>query len=129
MLHALTKRQRNKIKCLMWEDNGYLPERTMQTGIGDVEVKVPRVRDRSSDGVTFSSALLPPYLKGGLDRRLSGSPDSFAGRSSQVTVGQHRIAAQEAVGDRAYRVAEAGPIRAALHLLVGRRRLQQRSNG
>ena len=35
----------------------------MQTGIGDVEIKVPRVRDRSGDGVTFSSALLPPYLK------------------------------------------------------------------
>ncbi len=31
--------------------------------IGDVEIKVPRVRDRSGDGVTFSSALLPPYLK------------------------------------------------------------------
>jgi hypothetical protein len=43
--------------------NGYLPERTVQTGIGDVEVKVPRVRDRSGDGVTFSSVLLPPYLK------------------------------------------------------------------
>ena len=43
--------------------NGYLPERTVQTGIGDVEVKVPRTRDRSGDGVTFSSALLPPYLK------------------------------------------------------------------
>jgi transposase-like protein len=43
--------------------NGYLPERTVQTGIGDVEVKVPRVRDRTGDGITFSSALLPPYLK------------------------------------------------------------------
>jgi transposase-like protein len=43
--------------------NGYLPERTVQTGIGDVEIKVPRVRDRSGDGVTFSSVLLPPYLK------------------------------------------------------------------
>lgn len=43
--------------------NGHLPERTVQTGIGDVQVKVPRVRDRSGDGVTFSSALLPPYLK------------------------------------------------------------------
>lgn len=43
--------------------NGYLPERTVQTGIGDVAVKVPRVRDRSGDGITFSSALLPPYLK------------------------------------------------------------------
>lgn len=43
--------------------NGYLPERTVQTGIGDVEIKVPRTRDRSGDGITFSSALLPPYLK------------------------------------------------------------------
>jgi transposase-like protein len=43
--------------------NGYLPERTVQTGVGDVEVKVPRVRDRSGDGAAFSSAMLPPYLK------------------------------------------------------------------
>ena len=43
--------------------NGYLPERTIQTGIGDVEVKVPKVRDRSSSGICFNSSLLPPYLK------------------------------------------------------------------
>lgn len=27
--------------------NGYLPERDIQTGIGPIEVQVPRVRDRS----------------------------------------------------------------------------------
>ena len=43
--------------------NGYLPERTIQTGIGDVEIKVPKVRDRSGSGIKFSSSLLPPYLK------------------------------------------------------------------
>ncbi|MCE0761177.1 IS256 family transposase [Marinobacter sp. G11] len=43
--------------------NGYLPERTVQTGIGDVEIKVPKVRDRSGSGVRFNSSLLPPYLK------------------------------------------------------------------
>jgi transposase-like protein len=43
--------------------NGYLPERTVQTGIGDVEIKVPKVRDRSGSGIRFNSALLPPYLK------------------------------------------------------------------
>ena len=43
--------------------NGYFPERTIQTGIGDVEVKVPKVRDRSGSGIKFTSALLPPYLK------------------------------------------------------------------
>ena len=43
--------------------NGYLPERTVQTGIGEVEIRVPKVRDRSGGGARFNSALLPPYLK------------------------------------------------------------------
>ncbi|MFT6917261.1 MAG: putative transposase [Motiliproteus sp.] len=43
--------------------NGHLPKRTVQTGIGDVEIEVPKVRDRSESGVCFNSALLPPYLK------------------------------------------------------------------
>ncbi len=28
--------------------NGYLPERTIQTGVGGVEVKAPRIRDRGN---------------------------------------------------------------------------------
>ncbi|CAO1663834.1 MULTISPECIES: IS256 family transposase [Salinicola] len=43
--------------------NGYLPERMVQTGVGDVSVKVPKVRDRSGGGARFNSSLLPPYLK------------------------------------------------------------------
>ena len=43
--------------------NGYLPERTITTGVGEVEIRVPRVRDRSGSGVKFNSMLLPPYLK------------------------------------------------------------------
>jgi putative transposase len=43
--------------------NGYLPEREVQTGIGAVHVKVPRVRDRSGTGIQFHSALLPPYMR------------------------------------------------------------------
>ena len=43
--------------------NGYLPERTVQTGIWDVSVQVPKVRDRSGGGACFNSSLLPPYLK------------------------------------------------------------------
>jgi transposase-like protein len=43
--------------------NGYLPEREVQTGIGAVRVKVPRVRDRSGTGIQFHSALLPPYIR------------------------------------------------------------------
>ena len=43
--------------------NGHLPQRRVQTGIGEVEVRVPKVRDRSGAGTRFNSALLPPYLK------------------------------------------------------------------
>lgn len=43
--------------------NGYLPEREVQTGIGAVRVKVPRVRDRSGTGIRFHSTLLPPYIR------------------------------------------------------------------
>ena len=47
--------------------NGYLPERQVQTGIGSVAVRVPRVRDRGVAGggppVRFTSSILPPYLR------------------------------------------------------------------
>ena len=47
--------------------NGHLPTRQVQTGIGAIEVEVPRVRDRSSDKETspvkFSSRIVPPYLR------------------------------------------------------------------
>lgn len=43
--------------------NGYLPKRKVQTGVGDVEVQVPKVRDRGSKGITFNSTLIPPYLR------------------------------------------------------------------
>lgn len=45
--------------------NGYLPERTVLTGIGPVEVKQPRVRDRrpADQREAFTSAILPPYLR------------------------------------------------------------------
>jgi putative transposase len=43
--------------------NGYLPQRPIQTGLGDIEVKVPKVRDRSGMGIKFNSSLVPPYLK------------------------------------------------------------------
>jgi putative transposase len=43
--------------------NGYLPERSIQTGLGDIAVKVPKVRNRSGSGIKFNSSLVPPYLK------------------------------------------------------------------
>ena len=43
--------------------NGYLPERQIQTGIGPICVRVPKVRDKRGQGVKFHSSLLPPYLR------------------------------------------------------------------
>ncbi len=43
--------------------NGYLPERPLQTGVGDVPIKMPRVRNNSKQPIDFCSSLLPPYLK------------------------------------------------------------------
>jgi transposase-like protein len=45
--------------------NGYLPERNIQTGIGDIAVEQPRVRDRvlAKDDIKFSSSIIPPYLR------------------------------------------------------------------
>ena len=43
--------------------NGHLPERTIQTGLGNIGVKIPKVRDRTGQGIKFNSELVPPYLK------------------------------------------------------------------
>jgi len=46
--------------------HGHLPERPIMTGIGAVEVRMPRVRDRlgrAGERIRFSSAILPPYAR------------------------------------------------------------------
>jgi putative transposase len=45
--------------------NGYLPQRTILTGVGPVAIKQPRVQDRrpAPEREMFSSAILPPYLR------------------------------------------------------------------
>ena len=46
--------------------DGHAPERHIQTGIGPVEVRRPRVRDRGDGGsapIRFGSAVLPAYLR------------------------------------------------------------------
>lgn len=45
--------------------NGYLPERKITTGLGEIEVQQPRVHDRRSEGERerFTSKILPPYLR------------------------------------------------------------------
>jgi transposase-like protein len=45
--------------------NGHLPERDIQTGIGNVEVKLPRVRDRgkTEEKIKFCSSWIPKYMR------------------------------------------------------------------
>lgn len=45
--------------------NGYLPERTILTGLGPISVRQPRVHDRrpTPEREKFTSAILPPYLR------------------------------------------------------------------
>jgi len=58
--HSTLKTDKGKAAVVR---NGYLPQRTIQTGLGDIAVKVPKVRDRSGSGIKFNSSLVPPYLK------------------------------------------------------------------
>lgn len=43
--------------------SGYHPERDLQTGIGPVRVKIPKVRSNTGEPVSFRSALVPPYVR------------------------------------------------------------------
>ncbi len=43
--------------------SGYQPERDIQTGIGPVRVKIPKIRSNTGEPVTFHSAVVPPYLR------------------------------------------------------------------
>jgi len=43
--------------------NGHQPKREIQTGIGPVTVKIPKVRAKTGEPVTFRSALVPPYVR------------------------------------------------------------------
>ncbi|MBX3433674.1 MAG: transposase [Pirellulales bacterium] len=45
--------------------NGYLPERTIATGLGELAVRQPRVHDRRTNASRekLTSQILPPYLR------------------------------------------------------------------
>ena len=56
--------------------NGLLPERDILTGLGPVTVRMPKVRDRSKSGITFHSAVVPPYVRAdGIYSTLRGADD------------------------------------------------------
>ncbi len=43
--------------------NGYQPIRCIETGVGLVGVRVPKVRSRTNGGAVFRSAIVPRYLR------------------------------------------------------------------
>ena len=43
--------------------SGYHPERLIQTGIGPVSVRIPKVRSNDGKPVTFRSSVVPPYVR------------------------------------------------------------------
>jgi putative transposase len=43
--------------------NGYLPERQILTGIGPVNVRIPKVRSKTGEPISFQSALMSPYVR------------------------------------------------------------------
>ena len=93
--------------------NGYLPERFIQTGIGPVSVRQPRVRDRGDGAIRFTSAILPRYLrraksledllpwlylKGHFHRRLRGSLGGAPGELRAGAFGLHDHPAERGLG-------------------------------
>ena len=98
--------------------NGYLPKREIQTGIGGIPVRIPRVRDRgtgeeSEEIIRFRSSLVPPYLrrsksveellpllylKGISTGGLLGCVECTVGAGCTGTVGQDDQPAQRQVG-------------------------------
>ena len=43
--------------------NGHLPARKLQIALGPVTVRIPKVRVKTGEPVTFRSALVPPYIR------------------------------------------------------------------
>ena len=62
-LLARYAQRRRKVGTAGVERNGYQPERDLQTSLGPVAVKIPRVRFKTGKPETFRSALVPPYIR------------------------------------------------------------------
>ena len=95
--------------------NGYLPARELQTGLGPVTVKIPKVRAKTGEAVTFRSALVPPYVRktkrlegalpwlyfeGGLEWRDGSGAGSVGGAAGEGLVSEHGVAIETSLGAR-----------------------------
>ena len=77
--------------------NGYLPERQVLTAVGPVDVRIPKVRDRSGGGVKFNSALVPPFVR--RSQRMSAALPWLYLKG--ISTGDMRDALTALVGDQA----------------------------
>ena len=79
--------------------NGRLPERKILTGLGEVDVRVPKARSRSGSPEPFRSSVAPPYVRrcASLDAAI---PWLYL---HGVSTGQMRQAVGALVGERAAR--------------------------
>jgi putative transposase len=113
--------------------HGHLPERPIMTGIGPVEVSVPRVRDRlgnAADRIRFTSAILPPYARRSkslevlipvhLLRRIRRGACCVARPERRRIVGFDHRTIEGSVGGRTCPLAQTRPLGQALCLLLGR---------
>ena len=114
--------------------NGYLPERPLQTNLGPVTVRIPKVRAKSGEPVTFRSALVPPYvrktrtleaalpwlyLKGGVQRRDERGTWCADWTASAGALGQCGITLKEGLGGRVSDLVQAATGQRSLGLCVG----------
>src|SRR5215469_6781447 len=122
--------------------NGHLPERELVTGVGPVKIRQPRVRHR--DGGTFSSEILPKYmrrvpsidalipalyLKGISTGDFTEALSAIFGRESGRLVGDQHRATQSRLGGRIQGLVPTRSEHQGLRLLVGRWHLFQRPAG
>jgi len=77
--------------------NGYLPERQVLTAVGPIDVRIPKVRDRSGGGVKFNSALVPPFVR--RSQRISAALPWLYLKG--ISTGDMRDALTVLVGDQA----------------------------
>ena len=79
--------------------SGHLPERKLLTGLGEVDVRVPKARSRSGSPEPFRSSLVPPYV-----RRCASLDAAIAWLYLHgVSTGQRRQAVAALVGEQGAR--------------------------
>ena len=128
--------------------HGHGPQRTIQTGVGPVEVRRAKVRDRGEAGaaekIRFSSSILPKWARRtkssrcavagslfarGVDRRLPGGACRSPGQGRAQPVAGGDRAADGGVAGRLRRLASARSLGAAIRLCVGGRGLPAGADG